>query len=149
MSKTRPRQEPIAELKELLQSKEYKASKKWHAEKENYINNVNELLAKIKQWLKEEVSKGLIIIENKTILVNELGEYAIQCLCLRTSNTFITIRPIGCVVSGVDGAINIEIPWMTRTVCCMNNRWNYMTEGGFVNLSKNTFKEMLQESLTD
>lgn len=63
-----------------------------------------------KEWLKENIEKGLIVTKRHPIRVYEesLGIYDIDALVINIGNIVINLRPIGTILIGTRGRIDIS-----------------------------------------
>ncbi len=78
--------------------------------REKWIGQLQELIAKIRGWLNEAESKGLITLytDEAQVIEQRLGAYRAPCLVIRFPNgRFIRIEPRGLEVFGANGRVDV------------------------------------------
>lgn len=82
----------------------------WDSKRVFFENKVNELYEKIEIFLKDVKEENSILTEYETIEIIEekLGLYKIKRLIIKVANEYIVFTPIGTILIGAKGRIDIE-----------------------------------------
>lgn len=102
----------MSDLNDFLKKKlEEKTKIEFNAdeEKKKWINSVNQILNNIRKWVEEPVKNNLIEIIDEEVEINEerLGKYKISSLVIRSLWDSVYIRPVGRMILGAIGRIDI------------------------------------------
>jgi hypothetical protein len=81
----------------------------WQGKLDRWKSNINDLLGKIENWLKDYTVSGKISIESKEIEIFEeaIGRYFVPSLLINISGNIIHVKPIGTVMIGTIGRVDI------------------------------------------
>lgn len=77
-----------------------------------WVDRVNELLSSMEQWLAPLIADGTIRVSHDRMQINEdmLGHYELPVLNLNFGESFLCIKPVGSVIIGAFGRIDVEGP---------------------------------------
>ncbi|QAT40531.1 hypothetical protein [Clostridium sp. JN-9] len=140
----------ISDLNDFLQKKlEEKTKKEFNAEEEKkkWINSVNEIVSNIKSWLDEPVKNKLVEVTDEEIEINEelLGKYKIKSLIIRSLWDTIYIRPIGRMILGAVGRIDIlSTKGKYSILLTIDNGWIVKVDGVYKAFDEEVFSEILK-----
>jgi hypothetical protein len=103
----------IALEEALRKKKEHKSqseSTDWNLEKEEWIRTVHDLYFNIEKWLKEYQTRELLYFSYKEIDIEEvdIGKYTIKQMLIHLADEDITITPIGTMLIGAFGRVDIN-----------------------------------------
>lgn len=140
----------MSDLNDFLQKKlEEKTKKEFNAEEEKkkWINSVNEILSNIKSWLDEPVKNKLVEVTDEEIEINEelLGKYKIKSLIIRSLWDTIYIRPIGRMILGAIGRIDIlSTKGKYSILLTIDNGWIVKVDGVYKAFDEEVFSKILK-----
>lgn len=88
--------------------KDYKTIN-WEEKLDRWKTNIDDLLSKIKSWLKDYTESGKISIETKEIEIFEeaIGRYTVPSLLINISGNVVNVKPIGTVMIGTIGRVDV------------------------------------------
>ncbi len=148
----------MSELSEYLKEKEQEQVKQeihWNEVRDEWIQTVSNFLVLVKSWLAEEIQDGLIQIEECTEVINEehLGSYSISSLKLHKIGKALSLRPVGRLIIGAQGRIDLESKSSGERVILLHlsaeEGWVYLPNnerGNYPKLSQSIFKELIKGS---
>jgi hypothetical protein len=123
----------------------------WKQKKENWINNLDQLIDQIKTWSDE---KGWLSEKNKkTIREEYIGQYTASSLIVKTPQGAITIDPVGRNIIGAEGRVDlVSFPSFNRMLLVrIDNNWIIKTDSKISwpsSWGRDTFYQIV-ESLTE
>jgi len=84
----------------------------WNAQKEKWISALAKFYEQMDAWLSEYVSAGKIKVEQSQIEIEEehIGKYAVEARLLRIGEDQVVFRPIGTLLIGAHGRVDMEGP---------------------------------------
>jgi hypothetical protein len=150
----------MSELSEYLKEKEQEQIKQaihWNEVREEWIQTVSNFLVSVKSWLAEEIQEGLIQIEECIEAINEehLGSYSVSSLKLHAIGKVLHLRPIGRLIIGAQGRIDLESKSSGERVILLHlsaeEGWVYLPNnerGNYPKLSQPVFKELIKGLLS-
>lgn len=148
----------MSELSEYLKEKEQEQLKQaiqWNKVREEWIQTVSNFLVSVKSWLAEEIQGGLIQVEECTEVINEeyLGSYSISSLKLHAIGKVINLRPVGKLIIGAQGRIDLESTGERIILLYLSAEkgWVYLPNnerGNYPKLSQSVFKELIKGLLS-
>ncbi|MCM8510904.1 hypothetical protein J0904_02220 [Acinetobacter bereziniae] len=84
----------------------------WGKEKQDWLNFINIFYDQVKYWLEDYNSKGLVKYSytNKNITEENIGSYEVKKLDLKLAGSRVTFDPIGTLLIGAKGRIDLVGP---------------------------------------
>lgn len=84
----------------------------WGKEKQDWLNFINIFYDQVKSWLEDYNSKGLVKYSytNKNITEDNIGSYEVKKLDLILAGSRVTFDPIGTLLIGAKGRIDLVGP---------------------------------------
>jgi hypothetical protein len=81
----------------------------WQEKLDRWKSNIDDLLGKIENWLKDYTESGKISIETKEIEIFEeaIGRYSVPSLVININENIVHVKPIGTVMIGTIGRVDI------------------------------------------
>jgi hypothetical protein len=146
----------MTDLTEFLKSK-IAAEKKEQVNLEDikklWIEDLKSLNNQIKVWTREAQNEGLIQINEYQIDLNEegLGSYKAPALTLIISQDKIEIRPIGRLIIGGKGRVDVSSRKAAFMLILSDDGWLFVKEkhsGGRIPLTEEIFTSILKDLLT-
>ncbi|MBP2033787.1 hypothetical protein J2Z42_002494 [Clostridium algifaecis] len=140
----------MSDLNDFLKKKlEEKTKIEFNAEEEKkkWINSVNEILSNIKKWIEEPVKNRLVEIIDEKVEINEerLGKYKISSLAIRSLWDTVYIRPIGRMILGAIGRIDIlSTKGKYSILLTIDNGWVVKLDGVYKNFNEESFATILK-----
>ena len=140
----------MSDLNDFLKKKlEEKTKIEFNAEEEKkkWINSVDEILSNIKKWIEEPVKNHLVEIIDEKVEINEerLGKYKISSLAIRSLWDTVYIRPIGRMILGAIGRIDIlSTKGKYSILLTIDNGWVVKLDGVYKNFNEESFATILK-----
>ncbi|RMD04331.1 hypothetical protein D9O40_02470 [Clostridium autoethanogenum] len=140
----------MSDLNDFLKKKlEEKTKIEFNAEEEKkkWINSVDEILSNIKKWIEEPVKNHLVEIIDEKVEINEerLGKYKISSLAIRSLWDTVYIRPIGRMILGAIGRIDIlSTKGKYSILLTIDNGWVVKLDGVYKNFNEELFATILK-----
>ena len=105
----------MSELTEFLRKKkkeEVRRKVSFVLMKEEWMQNLNKFLNEIKEWVSEAKKEGLLEVIEQSIEISEegIGTYKAPSLILRTGRDSVVIKPIGTMILGARGRVDMTSP---------------------------------------
>lgn len=119
--------------------------------KEFWINDINNLITQIKQWLVEPEKSELLKIKDKEVLISEelFGDYKVPAMDILTEWKTVKIEPIGRVIIGGLGRVDMYTETKRYIfILTTENKWAYKNKNNYQELNENLFSDLLKESLS-
>ena len=94
--------------------------------KEDWLAKIDEFYSLIQKFLHDYLQEGKIVKEWKTIQLSEetLGEYEVKQLILKIGNTRIVFTPIGRIILGALGRIDMSSDFGSVRFVIVSNEFN-------------------------
>jgi hypothetical protein len=88
----------------------------WVAEKEEWLEYLNDLYQMVERFLKEYTDKGQIILTYAELELEEenIGRYTVHAMALSFGTNRVTLTPIGTLLIGTKGRVDMIGPRGTR-----------------------------------
>lgn len=140
----------MSDLNDFLQKKlEEKTKSEFNAqeEKKKWINRVDEIFSNIKKWIDEPVKNNLVEVTEQEIEINEerLGKYKISSLVIRSLWDTVYITPIGRMILGAIGRIDIlSTKGKYSILLTIDNGWVVKVDGVYKAFDEELFSEILK-----
>ena len=122
----------------------------WNDVKDKWISEIEEFFSMIKRWLNDSINKGLIDLKEKEIEISEenLGTYKTKSLQIFFENKKVEFVPIGKLVIGAEGRIDIKFVG-GRYILLYDNGWKYLDESGIqkklIDFNEECFTEIMEK----
>jgi hypothetical protein len=84
----------------------------WAAERDRWLNDLNNLYSKIEKFLDKYIKAGDVTIQYREHFLNEenIGTYIARIMILRIGNQEITLTPVGTLLIGSKGRVDVVGP---------------------------------------
>lgn len=105
-------------------SQEDEDSARWEERRIWWQNKVGELETQVKEWLRPLIDSGTIKFSQWTVRITEetLGTYSIPTVQIELRHRNLWLRPIGSVIVGGFGRINVDGPAGNAMLILTNER---------------------------
>ncbi|WP_155998469.1 hypothetical protein [Thioalkalivibrio sp. ALM2T] len=82
----------------------------WEAQKEEWIDYINQFYESVKEWLEPYQADGKVSYELKPLMITEenIGTYEVDAMHVNFAGQKITLEPIGTLLIGTKGRIDLE-----------------------------------------
>jgi hypothetical protein len=96
----------------------------WERERGEWLARLDELYEAIESLLDKYLSSGQIRLEYKTIELNEqnVGSYDAREMILKIGRQDVTLRPIGTLLIGFKGRVDVEGPAGRRQIALVDSK---------------------------
>lgn len=116
-------------------------------EKKKWINSVNEIFSNIRIWVEEPIKNNLVEIIDEEVEINEerLGKYKISSLAIRSLWDTVYIRPIGRMILGAIGRVDIlSTKGKYSILLTVDKGWIVKLDGVYKVFNEESFTEILK-----
>lgn len=116
-------------------------------EKKKWINSVNEIFSNIRIWVEEPIKNNLVEIIDEEVEINEerLGKYKISSLAIRSLWDTVYIRPIGRMILGAIGRVDIlSTKGKYSILLTVDKGWIVKLDGVYKVFNEESFAEILK-----
>lgn len=116
-------------------------------EKKKWINSVNEIFRNIRMWVEEPIKNNLVEIIDEEVEINEerLGKYKISSLAIRSLWDTVYIRPIGRMILGAIGRVDIySTKGKYSILLTVDKGWVVKIDGVYKVFNEESFAEILK-----
>lgn len=116
-------------------------------EKKKWINSVNEIFSNIRIWVEEPIKNNLVEIIDEEVEINEerLGKYKISSLAIRSLWDTVYIRPIGRMILGAIGRVDIlSTKGKYSILLTVDKGWIVKLDGVYKAFNEESFAEILK-----
>jgi hypothetical protein len=155
-------------LRELIVARRTEPTTDWAARRTWWINQIDKLFGSIHVWLEQATKERIatLSIESLTLDEERLGTYTVTRCTLRLGSDVVNITPVGTLVVGGTGRVDIEGPAGTAMLLLvppvgtasrpegqpvwMGSAWhlaNAHTRTGLARLDKDVFQDVLLDLL--
>ncbi len=144
----------LAEKLKQIKDDEQKKQIDWQNVKKDWLNEIDAVFNNIKIWLKPLSDKELIDISevNRKIFEEKIGRYEVPSMIINFSNKTIKIIPIGTIIVGAKGRIDIFSPKMSAMVVKKQDSWKIALKKAhgydYIDFNEGTFVDMIEEMLS-
>lgn len=140
----------MSDLNDFLKKKlEEKTKKEFNAEEEKkkWITSSDEIINNIRKWVEEPVKNNLVELIDEEVEINEerLGKYKINSLAIRSLWDTVYIRPIGRMILGAIGRIDIlSTKGKYSILLTVDNGWVVKLDGVYKVFNEELFAGILK-----
>ncbi|ETI89118.1 MAG: hypothetical protein Q607_CBUC00182G0098 [Clostridium butyricum DORA_1] len=140
----------MSDLNDFLKKKlEEKTKKEFNAEEEKkkWITSADEIINNIRKWVEEPVKNNLVELIDEEVEINEerLGKYKINSLAIRSLWDTVYIRPIGRMILGAIGRIDIlSTKGKYSILLTVDNGWVVKLDGVYKVFNEELFAGILK-----
>jgi hypothetical protein len=140
----------MSDLNDFLKKKlEEKTKKEFNAEEEKkkWITSADEIINNIRKWVEEPVKNNLVELIDEEVEINEerLGKYKINSLAIRSLWDTVYIRPIGRMILGAIGRIDIlSTKGKYSILLTVDNGWVVKLDGVYKVFNEELFARILK-----
>lgn len=119
--------------------------------KDEWISEIEKLISKIKNWLKESEENGFIELKEDEIQLSEekLGTYKTKSLRIFFEDQVAEIVPVARIVVGGEGRVDIVKSPTEKYTLLYKNGWKYLEESGIqrkmIDFDNKCFTEIMEE----
>ena len=145
-------EESVMKFKEFVSKQNKAETKKAMIDKEARINgfktDVAELYHEIERWMASFIREGSVVVENKEIdlFEEQLGRYRIEAKRLRIGLCNYNFTPIGTILIGADGRVDVSCGHNECMIVRKNGSWYKVRKGASIQcikLDEASFQAML------
>lgn len=125
----------------------------WNNTKNEWVEQLNRFMSQIDKWLEDQKKNDIITLKSASLTIQEehLGEYKAPSRELSIGKVKIQIEPIGRLIIGARGRIDIYSSYERYILLYLLERgWVYRKEtarGQFHDFSRESFERILEELL--
>lgn len=100
------------------------ATDDWNRERDEWLGHLGDLYRKVESLLGKYISSGQIRFEYKSIELNEenIGLYTAKQMVLRIGRQDIVLKPIGTLLIGFKGRVDVEGPVGRAQIALVDNK---------------------------
>ena len=112
----------------------------WQAEKNNWLEYLDELFAQVRGYLKPYVDEGQVVIDHHSIDLNEdnIGLYSVPEMIIIIGSKTIKLEPIGTFIIGSKGRVDVVGPVARAQLLLLNSEVRSMSQLIHVSVSMNS-----------
>jgi hypothetical protein len=137
------------EITDFLKGRETKSKSQvqnWQKIKSEWLDEIDKFFEMVRTWLSEPVAEGLVkISEGKTIISEEnIGRYQVPTLTIMALNNTFRFNPVGRLVIGSKGRIDMETPKGEIMLLLGEKGWVYVIERPRITYVKFNEKEFIK-----
>jgi hypothetical protein len=96
----------------------------WEKERDDWLAYLDSLHTKIRYFLRKYVDAGQVKVESAQVILNEenIGHYEAPQIVLRIGGQQVILRPVGTLLVGAKGRVDVEGPAGRATILLVNKR---------------------------
>ncbi|MFZ3339500.1 MAG: hypothetical protein WA213_01365 [Terriglobales bacterium] len=96
----------------------------WDEQRDQWLDHLNDLYAKIESLLRKYISSGQIHLEKRPIRLNEenIGSYTAEQMVLRIGRQEVNLVPVGTLLIGFKGRVDVEGPAAKAQIALVDSK---------------------------